>query len=566
MNNASLELGGTNWAEKDGNILGYSVGDTSGKYSPQEFTFARGSNLSATRIDRAGLIVKGRENVLLQSNQFDTTWTNTRSTETSGQSGYDGTSDAWLLESTATATSAYLKQVISNSGVYTMSVYAKAGTSDWVSLLTAGSQSAYFDLANGVLGSATSNVVDSSIESIGNGWYRCSATLVDNNDFYVFIANGDGNLTTNSGDNILIQDAQLEQGLTRTDYIETTTTTGKAGVLENTPRLNYTTGVANPYLLLEPSRTNLVTQSEYFGDSSWVKLGNATGSVAIVTSNYAISPEGLQNASRLQCDLNGGNTTADQSLIYDLDSSNTSQCISIYIKSNNGQNQEVYLANTVGLNDTVIITSEWKRYVFSHSSSNHTFSLGSRGSTGSSDVLDILIWGAQSEAGSYPTSYIPTMGVSQTRAGDVCKKTGISSLIGQTEGTLYFEGSSDTIGGSTNLINFNFAANSVVINRQSTGAIRALISTSSAIVLNSSSVSGVFKVAIAYKNGDSVLYVNGALADSSTNSFTFATALTEVNLGTGVTYFALPNQSKCNQALVFKTRLSNADLATLTTI
>ena len=70
MNNASLELGGTNWAEKDGNILGYSVGDTSGKYSPQEFTFARGSNLSATRIDRAGLIVKGRENVLTYSNDF----------------------------------------------------------------------------------------------------------------------------------------------------------------------------------------------------------------------------------------------------------------------------------------------------------------------------------------------------------------------------------------------------------------------------------------------------------------------------------------------------------------
>jgi hypothetical protein len=64
MNNASLELGGTNWAEKDGNILGYSVGDTSGKYFPQEFTFARGSNLSATRIGKTGLIVKGRENLL----------------------------------------------------------------------------------------------------------------------------------------------------------------------------------------------------------------------------------------------------------------------------------------------------------------------------------------------------------------------------------------------------------------------------------------------------------------------------------------------------------------------
>jgi hypothetical protein len=89
MNNASLELGGTNWAEKDGNILGYSVGDTSGKYFPQEFTFARGSNLSATRIGKTGLIVKGRENVLLQSNSFILLGEQ-NVTLTSGQAGYDG--------------------------------------------------------------------------------------------------------------------------------------------------------------------------------------------------------------------------------------------------------------------------------------------------------------------------------------------------------------------------------------------------------------------------------------------------------------------------------------------
>ena len=131
MNNASLELGGTNWAEKDGNILGYSVGDTSGKYSPQEFTFARGSNLSATRIDRAGLIVKGRENLALQSNQFDTTWVNINSNETSGQSGYDGSNDAWILSKSASG--GFIYQIANSySGVYTFSVYAKANASNFI--------------------------------------------------------------------------------------------------------------------------------------------------------------------------------------------------------------------------------------------------------------------------------------------------------------------------------------------------------------------------------------------------------------------------------------------------
>ena len=55
---------------------------------PADFTFTRGSNLSATRVGPDGLIEKGRENLLLQSNNFDTTWANSSSTETSGPVSY----------------------------------------------------------------------------------------------------------------------------------------------------------------------------------------------------------------------------------------------------------------------------------------------------------------------------------------------------------------------------------------------------------------------------------------------------------------------------------------------
>ena len=63
-------------AYKDGKL--YSIRPTDGS---GDFTFSRGSNLAATRVDVNGLIEKGRENLLLQSNQFDTTWYNFNTTQ-----------------------------------------------------------------------------------------------------------------------------------------------------------------------------------------------------------------------------------------------------------------------------------------------------------------------------------------------------------------------------------------------------------------------------------------------------------------------------------------------------
>jgi len=55
-----------------------------------DFDFDRGSNAAATRVNASGLIEKYRENLILQSNQFDTTWSTGFSSATSGEEGYDG--------------------------------------------------------------------------------------------------------------------------------------------------------------------------------------------------------------------------------------------------------------------------------------------------------------------------------------------------------------------------------------------------------------------------------------------------------------------------------------------
>ena len=124
-----------------------------------QLAFTR-SNDTATRVASNGLIEKVRTNVLLQSNSFDTTWVNTRSTDTSGQAGYDGTNNAWLLQSTSSpANESYIRQTITVSGSNTFSIYAKAGTADFLGLYinaTSGTDPfAYFNLSTGAVGTTS---------------------------------------------------------------------------------------------------------------------------------------------------------------------------------------------------------------------------------------------------------------------------------------------------------------------------------------------------------------------------------------------------------------------------
>ena len=287
FDDASLAFLPSGGAGKDGKA--YSIKPTDGS---GDFTFSRGSNLAATRVGPTGLIEKGRENLFTYSNQFDTAWLTSNASVTSGQSGYDGSNDAWLLSNTAAG--GYLRETYTFTGlVTTTSVYAKAGSYDFLFLFSGGNW-AYFDLVNGVVGTTSgSQLISSSIESVGDGWYRCSITHnfsgVSQLRFYPVIADND--LTGTSG-NILIQDAQFEIGLAATDYIESGATTGKAGLLEDEPRFDYSGGATCPSLLLEPSRTQLVTQSEYFGGSDWVSSSNVN-----ITDNVTTSPEGVQNAA-----------------------------------------------------------------------------------------------------------------------------------------------------------------------------------------------------------------------------------------------------------------------------
>jgi hypothetical protein len=444
-------------AYKDGKL--YSIRPTDGS---GDFTFSRGSNLAATRVDVNGLIEKGRENQILHSNAITTSpWGGPRIfSETQGHTGYDGSNNAWLIIPTTDNNTHYKVQSVSTtSGVNTISVYAKAGGYNYMTIRddSGGSSYAKFDLANGLTESSGSNVITSKIESVGNGWYRCSLTYLETGTGNVlFYINETYSLSSvYTGDEVsgvYFQDFQVELGMVATDYIETGASTAQAGILEDMPRLDYSGGASCPSLLLEPQRTNLVSQSEYFGSATWIK------NFSSITSNAVISPDGALNAGKLV-----ENTDNTSHHLYENFTAVGVYTFSVFAKK--GEREYVYLySDAVGrgksfnlVNGTIdanIIApptnatiedygNGWYKCSMTIAANSGAFRIGNCLSSGvfsyqGDGSSGIYIYGAQLEAGSHPTSYIPCMGTSQTRSEDSAN-TDISSYYVQNGSTLFFE-------------------------------------------------------------------------------------------------------------------------------
>jgi hypothetical protein len=178
----------------------------------------------------------------------------------------------------------------------------------------------------------------------------------------------------------------------------------------------------------------------------------------------------------------------------------------------------------------------------------------------------VYFWGAQFEDGAYATSYIPTLGASVTRVADVASKTGISSLIGQTEGTLFadfeFNGKYDVSGNIPILIYTGTSEAYIFINTSgnlfldilNAGVLSASISVPIGAV-------GRKKIAFAYKANDFVGYMNGVQIGTDTSGT--VGAMSDFNVGSYRTA-GYSTTGGVNQALLFKTRLTNAQLAELT--
>jgi len=194
----------------------------------------------------------------------------------------------------------------------------------------------------------------------------------------------------------------------------------------------------------------------------------------------------------------------------------------------------------------------------------NTTSVTSNGTDG------IYIWGAQLEAGSYATSYIPTTSASVTRVADAASKTGISSLIGQTEGTLYVEIERKQYDAQAFWVNIsdNSYNNWIFVGWDGFNS-RNYIRVGNTVYADGGIGNmpvGRYKIAISYKSGDSAAYVNGVQAWADSDTWTLS-GLNTLNIG-GAQPVAggMLSSGSLNQAVLFKTRLTNAELASLTTL
>jgi len=185
----------------------------------------------------------------------------------------------------------------------------------------------------------------------------------------------------------------------------------------------------------------------------------------------------------------------------------------------------------------------------------------------------VYIWGAQVEVGTVATSYIPTTSSAVSRSADILSAVDVSNLIGQTQGTLYVEvdlrdGIRDTVGGNgilqiatgasttTNsvMIMKGTGANTLLLNVRTNGVNTILVGAGSYNV-------GRNKIALAYISGNTVLYVNGVQAVSSSTVFTFNGSMAAVNLGFYPGFYI---NDRIRSAALYTTRLTNEQLSALT--
>jgi hypothetical protein len=521
---------------------------------------------TGTRINEDGLVELVPYNYIQYSELFsDASWTKTDSNIVGGFISPTGDANASKLS--VTAANGIIQKPVSLTDLRTVSIYAKRGTHQYLRFGAYGGTNSYgnFDLENGVITSGA----NTQIEDVGNGWYRCTCHSANGTTggVQIFSSNSPTGAATTAGD-IYIWGAQANEGSSALDYLPTTDRLDVA-------RIDYSSG--SGALLVEPQRTNLVLQSSSFDNAAWTKEDGNGGSLPIVTANYGISPDGTQNADRIQ--LTRTTTSGSFSYVWQLFSVSAGQTYtwSVWLKSLSGTPSIVLSYDGASYTNNVTLTNEWKRYEFTTTISGTTlianFLLWQQ-LPSTSLTADFLAYGFQLEQGNYATSYIPTTSASVTRNADVISKTGISSLIGQTEGTFFVDiifGQQLSPNWFFSLIGTDWITNSFYIERASNGLISVIaVKNGSGIGEATSSVTAIngqrAKIAVQYASSQFNIFVNGTKYIGTISAIPTCNDIYINQIGTLGSSNNHLQKNEFNAVALWKTALTDAQCQTLTTI
>ena len=196
----------------------------------------------------------------------------------------------------------------------------------------------------------------------------------------------------------------------------------------NEPRFDHdpTTGESLG-LLIEESRTNLITYSENFDDVNW---GTGISNVASRIPNSDLAPNDTFTADKITAKLGVGECF----FLRVLGSAGVTYTISCFVKKDTGNwfafsnaGYYAYFDIQNGIKGTIqdgtaSITpfpNGWYRCTWTPATTSFNsawrFRIVTNNGNPAANGESLFLWGAQLEAGAFPTSYIPTVGTTVIR-------------------------------------------------------------------------------------------------------------------------------------------------------
>ncbi len=329
--------------------------------------------------------------------------------------------------------------------------------------------------------------------------------------------------------------------------------------------------LASRGLLIEESRTNLILQSDNFASASWTKTSST------ISSNIATAPDGSGNADKLITD--SGATQGRVTQTFTLTGSHVYSVfakagewgwLSIFPLSATGGVWFNLTNGTIGTQQSGFVGSitsfgdGWYRCAVQCTgigTSGTTARIISTNANGVQSTGDgtsgIFIWGAQIEAGSFATSYIPTTTGSVVRSADVCSITS-STLWNASGGTLLSKTIIPTGGFDCYPANWiNFFGH----RRTSSNTLSAIIRGGGTFDLSLGTfVSGSLRVACTHGGNLISAVANGG----SVSSISGTLVLNPTVLGIGYSGSGAPINGPVDSIRYYRKRLSNAKLQALT--
>ena len=240
MANPSLQIGNSNWAIKEDNLLGYSTAGT--RFVPQPITMTRAS--AGTRVNSSGLVetveLLGSEEVTNGDFATDSDW--------SLGSGWSIANQKATRNSTGSYTNITQGGILTVGKNYKVKFTVNEGSIGGVRIQLGGT---YYGDYNGV---GTYTI------------YGVSGATAFNNFSLVGEPTFNGSIS-----NVSVKES-TKNNLARVDYDGTASS-----------------------LLVEPQRTNLVTYSSDFSQSYWTKQSGVT---ATYNTTETLSPDGTYNATK----------------------------------------------------------------------------------------------------------------------------------------------------------------------------------------------------------------------------------------------------------------------------